>query len=33
MTSRIIVALLRLALRVYARRIEVDGFENGPFQR
>jgi glycerol-3-phosphate O-acyltransferase/dihydroxyacetone phosphate acyltransferase len=30
MTRRIIVALLRLAFRVYFRRVEVDGLENVP---
>ena len=30
MTRRIIVALLRFAMRVYFRRVEVDGIENVP---
>jgi glycerol-3-phosphate O-acyltransferase/dihydroxyacetone phosphate acyltransferase len=33
MTRRIIVALLRFAIRVYFRRVEVDGLENVPLKR
>ena len=32
MTRRIIVALLRFAIRVYFRRVEVDGLENVPLK-
>ncbi len=32
MTRRIIVALLRFAIRVYFRRVEVDGLENVPLE-